>query len=157
MGNLIVLTFDNVDDAGRVLASIKALERQGQADIEDAAVLVKDASGKMAVKGQTSHASATGAVIGGTLGLLVAFMFPLAGIAIGVAGGALVGHSLGDHVDKKFVKDIEAALQPGTSALFVLGRGNPAAIRAALQPYKGTVYQTSLDSELEAELRRALE
>lgn len=157
MSNLLVLTFDNVDDAPRLWASVQDLEKRGLVDIEDYAVVIKDASGKVNVKGKVSRATVGGAAIGGTVGLLVAFMFPVAGIAIGAAGGALVGHSLDKYVDKDFIKDVEAALQPGSSALFVLGRGDHAAIRAAMQPFKGKVYQTTLDSELEHELRRALE
>jgi uncharacterized membrane protein len=83
-------------------------------------------------------------------------MFPLAGLAIGVAGGALVGKSLDMGVDKKFVKDVSESLGPNSSALFVIGKGEPRVLVAALEPFKGTLYQTTLDSELEQQIRDAL-
>jgi uncharacterized membrane protein len=60
-------------------------------------------------------------------------------------------------IQKSFVKEVSEALQPGNSALFVIVRdANPNAAIAALKPYKGTVYHTSLDSEDEDTLRRIL-
>jgi uncharacterized membrane protein len=60
-------------------------------------------------------------------------------------------------VDKKFVEDVSNSLQPGSSALFVTSSGgDPAAVVAALRPFKGTVYHTNLSSEAEQSLRSAL-
>jgi uncharacterized membrane protein len=48
-------------------------------------------------------------------------------------------------------------LKPGSSALFVLVSGSHAtATLSALRPYHGTLYQTTLPSDLEAQLREAL-
>jgi len=155
--NLVVMTFDNETDAGNVMRSLRGLEKAGQMSIEDTAVLVKDQSGTLRVDNEVSGAVETGAVVGGSLGLLVSFMFPVIGIAIGAGGGALVGKMLERGVDGQFVKDVGEELQPGTSALFITGRGsNHEAVLAALEPYKGNLYQTNLSSELEDELRRVL-
>ena len=155
--NLVVMTFDNEVDAGNVMQSLRGLEKQGQMSIEDTAVLVKDQSGKLRVDNEVSGATETGAVVGGSLGLLLSFMFPVAGIVIGAGGGALVGKLLERGVDGNFVKEVGEELQPGTSALFITGRGsNHEAVLRALEPYKGNVYQTNLSSELEDELKRVL-
>ena len=43
------------------------------------------------------------------------------------------------------------------AALFVVGRGsNHEVVLGALEPFKGTVYQTNLPTELEDELKRVL-
>ena len=155
--NLVVMTFDNETDAGSVMRSLRSLEKDGQMSIEDTAVLVKDQSGKLRVDNEVSGSVETGAVVGGSLGLLLSFMFPVAGIVIGAGGGALVGKLLERGVDGKFVKDVGEELQPGTSALFITGRGsNHEAVLRAIEPYKGNLYQTNLSSELEDELKRAL-
>jgi uncharacterized membrane protein len=155
--NLVVMTFDNEIDAGNVMRSLRSLEKSGQMSIEDTAVLVKDQSGKLRVDNEVSGSVETGAVVGGSLGLLLTFMFPVVGIAVGAAGGALVGKVLERGVDGKFVKDVGEELQPGTSALFITGRGsNHEAVLRAIEPYKGNLYQTNLSSELEDELRRVL-
>jgi len=155
--NLIVMTFDNESDAGKLMQSLRLLEKQGQMSIEDTAVLIKDQSGKLRVDNEVSGSVETGAVVGGSLGLLLSFMFPVIGIAVGAGGGALIGKVLERGVDGKFVKDVGEELQPGTSALFITGRGsNHEAVLRTLEPFKGNVYQTNLSSELEDELRRVL-
>lgn len=157
MSDLVVITFDNETDAGDLLNSLRSIEKQGQMSIEDTAVLTKDQSGKLKVNNEVSGATETGAVVGGSLGLMLSFLFPVAGIAIGIGGGALVGKLLNTGVDGQFVKDLGEEMKPGTSALFVMGRGsNHEAVRGAVEPFKGTVYQTTLDSDLEDELKRAL-
>jgi uncharacterized membrane protein len=155
--NLVVITFDNETDARDCMNSLRGIEKLGQMSIEDTAVVVKDQSGKIRVDNEVSGSTETGAVVGGSLGLLLGFMFPVAGIAIGAGGGALVGKLLNRGVDGQFVKDLGEELQPGTSALFITGRGsNHEAVRAALDPFKGKVYQTNLPSDLEDELNRVL-
>jgi uncharacterized membrane protein len=48
-------------------------------------------------------------------------------------------------------------MQDGTSAIFFIVRdATPDVAMAALRPYKGTVYHTSLPPEAEEELRRIL-
>ena len=60
-------------------------------------------------------------------------------------------------VDGKFVKEVKESLQPNTSALFIIVRSaDPTAALALLRNYKGRVLQTTLDSEAEENLRRAL-
>jgi uncharacterized membrane protein len=158
MSQLVVLTFDNPDDAGNALKSLRQIEKSGRLKLVDTAVIVKDADGKTHVKNEVSSGTETGAVIGGILGPFLFFAFPVAGIAIGAGAGALIGKVFDTGVDQKFVKDVQEALQPNHSALFVVGdAGDRNAVLAALRPYKGEVYQTTLSSELEEELRKALE
>jgi uncharacterized membrane protein len=148
MSQLIVVSFDDMEQAGQVLAALKKQQSQGNVKIEDAAVIVKDESGKVDVKNQASSGTKWGAFGGGVLGvLLTGLFFPVAGLVAGVAAGALIGKSLNLGVDKKFVQDVTEALKPGNSALFVIGSGNPAAVRATFEPFKGTVLQTTLDTD----------
>jgi uncharacterized membrane protein len=158
MSQLVVITFDDEEQAGRALQSIRQVERQGQLKLNDTAVVVKDKEGRVHTKNEVSSATETGAVVGGVIGGLLTFFFPPAGAALGAAAGAGVGALMDQGVERKFVKDVQTSLQPGTSALFVIAReGNPDAAIAALEPYKGTLLQTTLDSELEESLRRALQ
>ena len=158
MSNLVVITFETADEAGRVRESLRSLEKEGLLSLDDSAVVVKDAEGKVHVKNETDRGVVVGALGGGALGLLIASVFfPVAGIVIGALGGALVGKMADLGVDQNFVKEVGEALQPDTSAIFVMSReGNPNAVIAALKPYKGTVYQTTLPTETEEELRRIL-
>lgn len=158
MSELIVLTFEDTEQAGLVLEALKKVDHSGYLKIDDAAVVVKDESGKIHVKNQTDTGVKWGAFGGGMLGLILASVFfPLAGLAVGVIGGALIGKSLDMGVDKKFVKDVTETLKPGTSVLFVLGSSsNPAAVAGAFRPFQGTIYQTTLPTEAVEQLRDAL-
>lgn len=158
MSNLIVLTFDDMNEAGQVRESVKKQEKLGTISLDDSAVVVKDEKGKVHVKNQMDRGVKIGAVGGGLLGLLIAgLFFPVAGIAIGVLGGMGVGALADVGIQKSFVKEVSEAIKPGTSALFLIIReSDPNAALAVLRPYKGEVYQTSLDPEDEESVREAL-
>ena len=60
-------------------------------------------------------------------------------------------------LDRAFVEDVQAALRPGTSALFLeVRRADVNDALGALRPYRGTVYRTSLGPDQEEALREAL-
>ena len=158
MSNLIVLTFESSEEAEKVHEALKEGKKSGILDIDDAAVIEKDSDGKVHVKNQISHGTWTATGVGGLLGLLVGMIFfPIGGLVLGLAGGALVGRLLHMGIDGKFVKDVEAELKPGTSALFILtSKENPTAELAILRNYKGKVLQTTLDTEMEESLKKSL-
>ena len=157
--SLIVLAFDTMDEAEQVHEALVKGKKEGLVTIEDAAVVVKDAEGKVHVKNQVSRTTWAATGVGGALGLLIGtIFFPIGGLVLGLAGGAVVGRLMDLGVDGKFVKDVGEQIKPGTSALFVLVKGeNPAAEVAILRPYKGRVLQTTLDSDAEQAIRDALE
>ena len=156
MSSMVVITFDNEQDAGAVLQTIRGLEKQGVVKLNDTAVVSKDQAGEVHIKNEVSSATETGATVGAVVGGLLTFMFPPLGAAVGAAGGAAIGAVLQQGVDGSFVKEVSQSLEPGKSALFLeIGAGHPSAIDA-LKPYKGTVFQTTLDPDVEDRLRRAL-
>jgi uncharacterized membrane protein len=158
MSNLIVIIFDNEAEAGKVREAIRKLEHQGLISLDDSAVVVKDSSGKIHMHNQMDRGIIVGAVGGSLIGLMLGFIFfPVGGLVIGALGGALVGKFSDLGVDQKFVKEVQHSIQPGTSALFVIVRqSDPNAAVAALKPYKGTIYHSTLSTEAEETLRRAL-
>lgn len=158
MSNIIVITFDNEEEAGKVRKSLKSLEDTGYLSLDDSAVVVRDTEGKFHVKNQMDRGVKVGAVGGGFLGLFLGILLaPVGGMLIGAALGGLLGASFDLGISKKFIKDVEASMEPGTSALFfVIKEGNPDAAVAVLKPYKGNVYHTSLPPETEEHLRKVL-
>lgn len=158
MPNLIVIAFDNPDEAEKVREAIHEMEKAGRISLDDSAVVVKDENGKIHVKNEVDRGVKVGAAAGGLLGLFVTLLFaPIAGLVLGVIGGGLIGSAADLGVSKKFVKDVEGQLKPGTSALFVIIReGDPTAAVALLKPFEGQVIQTTLPSEAEDTLREVL-
>ncbi len=158
MSNLIVMTFPDRNEASQVRKTLRDLERGGRVSLDDAAVIVKDADGKLDVDYVVDRGVKFGAIGGGLLGLVLSFLFPLAGLVLGAAGGALVGRMADLGIDQQFVKDVSTSLQPNSSALFVIVRdADPTIVISALEPYQGTLYHTTLDPTVEAELRHALQ
>lgn len=158
MSQLIVLTFDNMDEAHQVREALSRQEHAGMLALNDSAVIVKDQDGKVHVHNEMDRGVKVGAVGGGLLGILVGFIFfPIGGMLLGAAAGAIIGKMVDPGVDKKFVKDVTEALTPGTSAIFMIVRDDrPDAVIGVLSQFKGHLYQTTLDSEAEASLRSAL-
>src|SRR2546421_382467 len=62
MSELIVITFDDEQQAGRALQSLRGLERQDLLRLNDTAVVVKESSGSVRVQNELSSATETGAV-----------------------------------------------------------------------------------------------
>jgi uncharacterized membrane protein len=158
MSQLLVITFEDRETAGQAAERLKGINKAHAVSIKDMAVVEKDADEKVHVHHGLDTATAGGAIGGGVLGLLLGLVFfPIGGLLIGAAAGALIGRSLHHNVDKKLIEDVTNDLTPNSSALFVLGDGTPSAVVGALEPYKGKIYQTTVDSETEAQLQSALD
>jgi len=158
MGQLLVITFDKRETAGQAGERLKSINKAHAVSIDDMAVVEKDADDKVHVHHGVDTATAGGAIGGGVLGLLLGLVFfPIGGLLIGAAAGAFIGRSLHHNVDKKLIEDVTNDLSPNTSALFVIGSGTSSAVVGALEPFKGKVYQTSVDAETEAQLQAALD
>lgn len=157
--NLTVLAFDDMTSAAEVHKALVDAKNQGLITIDDAAVVVKDEKGKVHVDNQVARGTWIGTAVGGGLGLLIgAIFFPIGGLVLGLAGGALVSKAMDLGVDGKFVDEVSAKIEPGTSALFVLTEhANTAAIMAVLRPFKGHLLQTTLDTEAEEAIKKALD
>ena len=158
MSHILVITFEDENQAPSALKSLRDLEHENLLNLQDAAVIVKDAEGKVDIKNMVESGVKVGAISGGALGLAIgSIMFPVVGTVIGAAAGALVGRSLDNGLDKKFVNDVKESLNPGSSAiLFIVNHENIGILISALEPYKGKIYQSSFDSDAEEEVRKAL-
>lgn len=158
MSYIIVITFDNAEEAKKVRESLKKVEHGGYLSLDDSAVVVRDHEGKYHVHNELDRGIKVGALGGGFLGLFLGIAFaPIGALLIGAAAGALIGSAFDLGISKKFIKDVEASMEPDTSAIFfIIKEANPTMALAALKPYKGEVYHTSLDSDDEEHLRKIL-
>jgi uncharacterized membrane protein len=159
VSTIIVITFENTEEAGEVRESLRQIEHGGYLRLDDSAVVVRDENGKFHTKDQFDRGVKVGAGLGGVLGLLLAVVFaPLAGLVLGAIAGGLIGATADIGISKKFIKDVEAEMEPGTSAIFfVIREGDPTMALASLKQYKGTVYHTNLDPDDEARLQKILD
>lgn len=156
MQNLVVITFDNVDEAGQVLEALREADSIG---LDDSAVVVKDEGGAVHVKNEVDRGVKVGALGGGLVGLLIGLLIggPIASLVLGVVAGALGGDLANLGIDQEFIEQVGGDLEPGTSALFVVVReADPEETVAALESHSGRIYYTALPTEAEAELRKTL-
>ncbi len=159
MSSLVAITFTGEADATAALQSIRLIEDEGRIGLEDTAAVTKGADGKVHVKNELSSGTETGIAVGAVLGSLLWFVFPVGAIVGGAIAGGLIGRAAAPGIDGDFVKEVEAGLAPGGSALFLLVKagGDPGLLIAAMRQYQGTVVQTSLDDDEEAALRQSLQ
>lgn len=113
--------YPNVDLAAADYKDLAYLHGSGRMGTYDAAIVTKDAEGKVHVKKHekpTQHAAWTGIGVGAVLGVL----FPpsiIATAAVGGAAGGLVGH-LWKGMSRTDVKELGEALDEGQAALLVV-------------------------------------
>jgi len=158
MSDLIVAGFEQQYQADEVLTALVKLQKEHLIDLEDAAIVVKDAEGKVKIK-QAMNLVGAGAIGGGFWGLLFGTLLfsPILGAAVGAAAGALSGKFTDIGIDDNFIKELGETIKPSTSALFVLvKRATPDKVLAEIKPYNPKILRTSLSADDEAQLRTAL-
>ena len=86
------------------------------------------------------------------------FFAPLLGMAVGAASGA-IGAKLSDYwIEDRFMEELGAQLQPGTSDLFILVRKVPPdKVLDEVSKYGGTALRSSLVKDAEERLQQALQ
>jgi uncharacterized membrane protein len=101
----------------------------------------------------------SGVLWGGLVGLL--FLNPLAGMivggAVGAGSGALAGSLVDYGIDDNLIREIAQAIQPNSSALFLLVRkAQPEKVLAELGEIHGKIIRSSLSTEDERKLQAAI-
>jgi uncharacterized membrane protein len=158
MAELIAIGYPDEKTAEEAAAEVVRLSQDLVIEPDAVAVITRDTDGKFHVE-TMHHEVATGATWGMFWGLLfgVLFFVPLLGMAVGAALGALMGLVTKLDISEAFQRQVRDMLQPGTSALFmIVEKMTTDKALAALSKYGGTVLKTSLSSEAEKELQRAL-
>ena len=167
MAELVVVGFDDPNEADRVLMELQRMQKEYLIDLEDAVVAIRTPDGKVRLK-QTVDLVGAGAASGGLWGAMwgslvgLLFMNPLLGLITGAAFGAGAGALSGKLVDygikDDFIRQVAETLQPNTSALFLLVRKvQPDKVLQELSRFRGRIIRSSLSPEQERKLQQALE
>jgi len=158
MSTLVAIAYDDPYRAEEVRTMLRKMQREYLVDIDDAVVATKDEKGRIRLD-QYQNVTAAGAVSGGFWGALIGLLFlnPLLGMAVGAAAGAISGALTDVGINDGFMKELAAALKPGTSALFALVRKtNPDRVLEELKGTGGKILRTSLSHEDETRLQKAI-
>jgi uncharacterized membrane protein len=159
VADLVAIAYPDETTAIQAMETAEQLADELIIQPDAIAAIIRNKDGKF--KTVTNHHTVGGgATWGGFWGLLFGMLFfvPFLGLAIGAGMGALMGKAEKSGINKQFQDQVRDALQPGTSALFlILEKVTPDKAVAALQQYGGTVLKSSLSKETEAELQEALQ
>ena len=118
---VIVAAFPDEGRADAALKGLQELKKEHMIGILDAAIVRKDANGKLHVKETEDMGGGRGSVIGGGLGALVGLIGGPAGILVTTAAGALIGGIAAKESDagipNERLQQLGAGLTPGSSAI----------------------------------------
>lgn len=156
---LVAFVFDDQYKAEEARAALHRMGGEGLLEIDETAIIVKDQEGKVRTT-QDVNNTAKGQHAGHVVGLITA---ALTGTMPFIMGGTLAGKLLGwiadDGITNKFLKQVDGEIQPGTSALVILGRSDPERRKKVLEKLKSfgpKILESDLPPELETKLSSEL-
>ena len=157
MSELMVLGFEDEAAADEFGVKLGQLQKDMIVQLQDAAMVVRDADGKPHVKHgrQLVGAGAMGGAFWGMLfGLL--FFVPFLGLAIGAGMGALMGKVGKTGIDKAVLEQMGDAVPPGKAGWFlIIGQMTEDKFLDAVSGTQAAVVRTNLSHEDEARLKEA--
>ena len=157
MTEMVVLAFDGTDTASKARNKLIDLNNQYLLRLDQAIEVVRNPDGQVKIKDE-HRLTGLGAIGGAFWGLLIGLIFlvPAAGFVVGTVSGALAGHFTKYGITKEYMQQIQAAIQPGQSALFILADNVKVdRVIPAMTEFHPTVLRTSLSLEQQAKLKEA--
>lgn len=154
---LIVAAFNDESKANQVMADLKKLQEQDVILLVNAAVMTKDAAGKVSIRETQDVSSGKGALFGAVAGGLVGLLGGPLGVIIGAAAGAATGGVAANKIDMGFPDDMLAELQdtlkPNSSAILALIQHQWVdRLMEELEKAGATLFRQTLKDELAAQL-----
>lgn len=181
MRDLTVVGFEGTQRAAEVLHQLIDLNADWAVDLqlEDAVAVYRTQDGKLRVDESMQPTSKDGAAFGGVVGMVLGsmIMLPFTGgasvaaaaaavgtsaLTVGATGAVIGGADASDEkskygISEDFVKQVGGMVQPGQSALFVLGKSDkPAKIAERFSAYGGTILRTTLRPEQARQVQQAI-
>ena len=157
---LIVVTFEDANQAESLYEELVKLNKEKTINLRDAVFVTKNDAGELTIDEKVHHEKRSGTLGGAFAGGLIGLV--LGGPILGLAGGAIIGRlaarkvDLG--VDKGTIQSISDSLDAGHTALFIYGNAQHAStIIKAFKHVKGQIISTTLDTDAQEQLQKALD
>jgi uncharacterized membrane protein len=155
--DLVAVAFDAPEDAAHALGYIEQFRKKGTLKVLNAAVLVRDAEGNIAVKDtrdiDPKKGRLLGAVTGGLIGLVGGPVGAVVGALAGAGAGGLAGKKIDFGFSEKFLDGLKQYLKPDTSALIVLvEHGYYEQLSAVIDEEEGVFFRQTLTDKLVEQL-----
>lgn len=155
---LVILTFDSPEAAEQGLAMLHNLEAEGFIEIDDCAILSRDAEGWITAKRSEHDELRRKTTFGGVIGLFVGGVIglPVLGLLAG-AGGAV---QLKDHADRlaQLIDSVGNDMERGSGVLAftVTSLNDPATVADRLAVDRAGLVNAEIPAALRAEIERSL-
>jgi uncharacterized membrane protein len=154
---LIIAAFNEQNKAGEALKTLRELEKQQVIWLVNAAIMTKDAKGKVSIKETQDVDARHGALFGAITGGLIGLLGGPAGVVVGAAAGAATGGAVAHKVDMGFpevtLKEIQSTLKPGSSAILALIQHEWVdRVAEELDKVGATLFRQALKEEVAAQL-----
>lgn len=158
---LIAVSFDESLMAQELLLAFARLAKQNAIDIEDAAMVTKDADGKISLRQTRDVMTGQGAASGGWVGALVGIiggpLGMLAGGALGAAAGGLFAKLRDVGIDDDHMKEMGEQLDRDSAALFVLLNDyDVTAVAMEFRRFDGELFTSTADEAITQRFRDEL-
>jgi len=160
VNKVIFVGFDTEQKAYEGRRALHDLHRDGTLSLYNDAVVVKDPSGAVAVR-QAPGAEPIGTFGGMLMGGLVGLLGGPVGAAVGLGTGTLIGAAFDltkEGLDKDFVEDAGARLEPGKAAVIAeVDEHWQAPLDARVEALGGTLLRRTRTQIEDAYLERSVE
>jgi uncharacterized membrane protein len=157
MSDLIVIGYDDPDNARQAYEQVQRLQQDFVVDLRGLAIVDVDANGKTHVD-TPQRIIGTSAAGGALFGLLLGLLFFVPGmVLLGGAIGALIGRLNKSGINAEFRNRVEHLLEPGHSAVVMMAsKITEDRFANAMRPFGGVILKTSLSESDEQELAEEL-
>jgi uncharacterized membrane protein len=157
---LILFLYKEPKLANEALTKARELQKSGEIQLVDAAVITKTQDGKAGFHEIHDVGVWRGSLFGFVAGALIGLIGGPVGVLLGGAMGAAAGGAVAGELDlgfsNQFLNDLKSALQPGCSALLVIVEPpNDDLLIHAQEPLSGQVYRHLLRADVVDQLREA--
>jgi uncharacterized membrane protein len=156
-GTIIVMTFETVRLADKVLVVLESMKSDEMFELSDAVVLVKDGEGRLQIDETREFTAEKGALTGGVAGLVVGTLLggPIGGVLLGAAGGALAGRVIDLGIPDEKIRQVGQAMDTATSAILIeIKSGDPQKLVNAMEESGGELFELSLSEEAQEQLKQ---
>lgn len=154
---MLMIVLNSTDDGKKALDGIDTARANHEIVLHDLALVYHDVNGHIRLE-QTTDATATkGLVAGGTLGLLVGVLSPIAWVAaaaIGGAAGAIAAGASDAGIHNDMMKSLGTQLENDDSMVLALGQSEQIEILIeGLEPYMNNVEVALVPAETQDIIR----
>src|SRR5215467_11160130 len=147
MDRMIVVVFENEDEAYEGKKALLQLDGEGSIGVYGYAVLAKNADGSASVK-QGDDVGPIGSLVGTSLGSLIGVLAGPAGLAVGASAGLLAGGAFDVNnagIGADFIDDVAKVLMPNRVAVIAeIDEEWTTPVDTRMEAIGGTIFRRAL-------------